>query len=287
MRVMVMVKATKESEAENNPLEIEGAAEMFEAMGKLVLHVGPQGHPEPRTVRDGDAAVHDAQRVVGQLAVPTEREPAPTRRAATGAEAVDREQHDRRVEERHHDDRVDAEREAGDPPGVGRRAHGKPPVRWSRRSWSMPRSAWIDAEGRSSSQPTAWHFVHLFTLGFGNTRYRPQDRVRAALVGVTEADLDSAIRAARAPPGGRRGTPVSRCRSRGDSPNAGSFCKPPSHRPRSATRRQSRKSRWVKHLDGLPQIRRRKVQKWHGVRRDPWTPPSPARLRLALIRFVC
>ena len=34
MRVMVMVKATKESEAENTPLEMEGAAEMFEAMGK-------------------------------------------------------------------------------------------------------------------------------------------------------------------------------------------------------------------------------------------------------------
>jgi hypothetical protein len=31
---MVMVKATKESEAENTPLEMEGAAEMFEAMGK-------------------------------------------------------------------------------------------------------------------------------------------------------------------------------------------------------------------------------------------------------------
>ena len=34
MRVLVMVKATKESEAENTPLEMEGAAEMFEAMGK-------------------------------------------------------------------------------------------------------------------------------------------------------------------------------------------------------------------------------------------------------------
>jgi hypothetical protein len=32
---MVIVKATKESEAENNPLEAEGAAEMFEAMGKF------------------------------------------------------------------------------------------------------------------------------------------------------------------------------------------------------------------------------------------------------------
>ena len=34
MRVMVIVKATQESEAENSPLEMEGAAEMFEAMGK-------------------------------------------------------------------------------------------------------------------------------------------------------------------------------------------------------------------------------------------------------------
>ena len=34
MRVMVIVKATRESEAENTPLEMEGAAEMFEAMGK-------------------------------------------------------------------------------------------------------------------------------------------------------------------------------------------------------------------------------------------------------------
>jgi hypothetical protein len=31
---MVIVKATKESEAQDNPLEMEGAAEMFEAMGK-------------------------------------------------------------------------------------------------------------------------------------------------------------------------------------------------------------------------------------------------------------
>jgi hypothetical protein len=31
---MVIVKATKESEAENSPLEMEGAAKMFEAMGK-------------------------------------------------------------------------------------------------------------------------------------------------------------------------------------------------------------------------------------------------------------
>jgi hypothetical protein len=34
MRVMVIVKATKESEAQDNPMEMEGAAEMFEAMGK-------------------------------------------------------------------------------------------------------------------------------------------------------------------------------------------------------------------------------------------------------------
>jgi hypothetical protein len=34
MRVMVIVKATKESEAESNPLEMEGAQEMFEQMGK-------------------------------------------------------------------------------------------------------------------------------------------------------------------------------------------------------------------------------------------------------------
>jgi hypothetical protein len=32
MRVMVIVKATKESEAENTPLEMEGAAEIFAAM---------------------------------------------------------------------------------------------------------------------------------------------------------------------------------------------------------------------------------------------------------------
>jgi hypothetical protein len=31
---MVIVKATKESETENNPLDMPGAAEMFEAMGK-------------------------------------------------------------------------------------------------------------------------------------------------------------------------------------------------------------------------------------------------------------
>jgi hypothetical protein len=35
MRVMVIVKATKESEAENNPFDVEGAAEMFAAMGKF------------------------------------------------------------------------------------------------------------------------------------------------------------------------------------------------------------------------------------------------------------
>ena len=34
MRVMVIVKATKDSEAENSPLEMEGAQEMFEQMGK-------------------------------------------------------------------------------------------------------------------------------------------------------------------------------------------------------------------------------------------------------------
>jgi hypothetical protein len=34
MRVMVIVKATKESEAQDTPLEMEGATEMFEAMGK-------------------------------------------------------------------------------------------------------------------------------------------------------------------------------------------------------------------------------------------------------------
>ena len=34
MRVMVIVKATQESEKENNPFDVEGAAEMFEAMGK-------------------------------------------------------------------------------------------------------------------------------------------------------------------------------------------------------------------------------------------------------------
>ena len=34
MRVMVIVKATKASEAEDNPFDVEGAEEMFEAMGK-------------------------------------------------------------------------------------------------------------------------------------------------------------------------------------------------------------------------------------------------------------
>ena len=34
MRVMVIVKATKEAEAEDNPFDVEGAAEIFEAMGK-------------------------------------------------------------------------------------------------------------------------------------------------------------------------------------------------------------------------------------------------------------
>ena len=34
MRVMVIVKATRESEAESNPLDMEGAEEMFEQMGK-------------------------------------------------------------------------------------------------------------------------------------------------------------------------------------------------------------------------------------------------------------
>ena len=35
MRVMVLVKATKESEAASDPFEIEGAEEMFEQMGKF------------------------------------------------------------------------------------------------------------------------------------------------------------------------------------------------------------------------------------------------------------
>ena len=34
MRVMVIVKATKESEEANSPVDAEGAGEMFEAMGK-------------------------------------------------------------------------------------------------------------------------------------------------------------------------------------------------------------------------------------------------------------
>jgi hypothetical protein len=35
MRVMVIVKATEQSEAESHPLEMEGAEEMFEQMGKF------------------------------------------------------------------------------------------------------------------------------------------------------------------------------------------------------------------------------------------------------------
>jgi hypothetical protein len=35
MRVMVLVKATKESEAESDPFDMEGAEEMFEQMGKF------------------------------------------------------------------------------------------------------------------------------------------------------------------------------------------------------------------------------------------------------------
>lgn len=35
MRVMVIVKATEESERENHPFDAEGAAEMFEAMGRF------------------------------------------------------------------------------------------------------------------------------------------------------------------------------------------------------------------------------------------------------------
>jgi hypothetical protein len=35
MRVMVIVKATKQSEAESNPMEMEGAEEMFAQMGKF------------------------------------------------------------------------------------------------------------------------------------------------------------------------------------------------------------------------------------------------------------
>src|SRR4051812_25098450 len=35
MRVMVIVKATNESEAESNPLEMEGAEEMFAQMGRF------------------------------------------------------------------------------------------------------------------------------------------------------------------------------------------------------------------------------------------------------------
>jgi len=35
MRVMVIVKATEESERESNPFDVEGAAEMFAAMGRF------------------------------------------------------------------------------------------------------------------------------------------------------------------------------------------------------------------------------------------------------------
>ena len=35
MRVMVIVKATKESEAASDPLEMEGSEEMFEQMGRF------------------------------------------------------------------------------------------------------------------------------------------------------------------------------------------------------------------------------------------------------------
>ena len=35
MRVMVIVKATKESEGADNPFDLEGAAEMFAAMGRF------------------------------------------------------------------------------------------------------------------------------------------------------------------------------------------------------------------------------------------------------------
>ena len=34
MRVMVIVKATKEAEEQNTPLDVEGGAELFEAMEK-------------------------------------------------------------------------------------------------------------------------------------------------------------------------------------------------------------------------------------------------------------
>ena len=59
MRVMVIVKATKESEAENNPFDMEGAAEMFEAMGKYneelakagVMLAGEGLHPSSKGAR--------------------------------------------------------------------------------------------------------------------------------------------------------------------------------------------------------------------------------------------
>ena len=43
MRVMVIVKATKEAEAQNTPLEMEGAAELFEAMEKYNEELGKAG----------------------------------------------------------------------------------------------------------------------------------------------------------------------------------------------------------------------------------------------------
>jgi hypothetical protein len=49
MRVMVLVKATKESEAESNPLEMEGAEEMFEQMGKFNDELIKAGIMSPAT----------------------------------------------------------------------------------------------------------------------------------------------------------------------------------------------------------------------------------------------
>jgi hypothetical protein len=49
MRVMVIVKATKEAEAQNSPLEMEGAAEMFEAMGKYNEELVKAGSCSPAT----------------------------------------------------------------------------------------------------------------------------------------------------------------------------------------------------------------------------------------------
>jgi len=59
MRVMVIVKATKEAEAQNTPLEMEGAAEMFEAMGKYneelvkagIMVAGEGLHPSSKGAR--------------------------------------------------------------------------------------------------------------------------------------------------------------------------------------------------------------------------------------------